>query len=333
MIYIPNSCHDPALNLAGEEHILTGSGIAEPVLFFYVNEPSVIIGRHQNTLDEINAEYVRQNNIRIVRRLSGGGAVYHDLGNLNYSLIRPGDPRASSDFSELLIPILNAMHSLGLDAELNGRNDMTLRGAKFSGNASYHNRFGSVIHGTLLYDSDLDVLTKVLMPHPEKFLAKGISSVRSRVCCIKDVLPGINSIESLEQAIVSHFSDSYSLQSYRFTDEDRERILKIADRRYLNDQWNYGESPAYTIRRYLHQPSGWIDFRADVRDGKIQSARFFGDYFCSAEISELESSLSGVRWDAKCLLRSLSEDHWHLYFPDYPAESFVCEIFRQSADG
>lgn len=327
MITIPNSGHDPALNLAMEEYILTASGITEPVLFFYVNAPSIIIGRHQNTVEEINTDFVREHHIRIVRRCSGGGAVYHDLGNLNYSLIRPGDPKTTGDFSVLLTPILTALHDLGLPAELGGRNDLLLDGAKFSGNAYYHNRHGSVTHGTLLFDSDLSILSQCLRPNPEKLSSKGIRSVRSRVCCIKDALPGIRDVEELRTAITKRFSVTEQLTTRNFTEEDLAIIEGIANMRYRNDRWNYGESPAYTIRKQIRQPGGWIDFRADVRDNVIRSARFFGDFFSPGEIDELEASLTEISWDPQILSERLRQQNWSGCFPDLTIEAFIQSVF------
>lgn len=326
MISIPNTNNDPALNLAMEEYILTGMGLSEPVLFFYVNSSSIIIGRHQNTIDEIDLEFVREHDIQIVRRCSGGGAVYHDLGNLNYSLIRPGDIKASSDFSDLLDPILGALHALGLPAERSGRNDLTIDGMKFSGNAYYHNRHGSVIHGTLLFDSDLSMLSKSLRPQPEKLSAKGISSVRSRVTCLKPYLPQINNIRELESAILRYFEKNSDITTRIFSKSDELEIQKLADSRYRNDAWTYGESPSFNIRRLINQPGGWIDFRADVRDGTISYARFFGDYFTSGETGELEAAIAGIPWSKERLTSALQKAGWQQFFPELPLESFISQI-------
>ncbi len=329
MIYIPNVCHDAALNLAKEEYILSSGAFRDEVLFFYINAPSVIIGRHQNTVDEINSEFVREHDIQVVRRCSGGGAVYHDLGNLNYSLITPGLPKAA-DFSALLKPILAALHEIGLPAELNGRNDLTLNGAKFSGNAYYRTNRGSVIHGTLLFDSDLDMLTKVLKPHPEKLSSKGVQSVRSRVCLIKNELPDVKNTEELESAIVRHFNTAAPLEVKELTDPDMQAVKALAEKRYYDPQWNYGESPAFTLRRTFRYPGGWIDFRADVREGIVHSIRFFGDFFCSYEICELENSLSGTAWERNSTYTQLAAAGWDRYFPGFPLSTFIESVFGSS---
>lgn len=332
MIYIPNDNHDPALNLAMEEYILSASGIEEPVLFFYINDPSVIIGRHQNTLDEINKDFTEKNGIKVVRRCSGGGAVYHDRGNLNYSLIRPGDQKASGDFSILLQPILEALHKMGLPAELGGRNDLLINGSKFSGNAYYHNRFGSVTHGTLLYDSDLKVLSQALKPDPHKLQSKGISSVRSRVCCIKNALPELKNIEELRSAIICHFSDQDNFSTRNFDIYDIQKIETIANSRYRSDLWNIGKSPAYTIRLLTRQSSGQIDFRADVRQDSVNNVRFFGDFFCSDEISELENKLRGIHWDSQSISNAFKSADWEKFFPEYPLNTFISQLFSMTTD-
>ncbi len=324
MIYVPNPNHDPALNLAQEEYLLSRAGIRDEILYFYVNDPSIIIGRHQNTAEEIDADYVRANHIRVVRRLSGGGAVYHDRGNLNFSLITPGDPQASADFSRCLNPILSALRGLGLAAELSGRNDLTLNGAKFSGNAYYHTRAGSVIHGTLLYNTDLDVLTKALRPRPEKLSSKGIKSARSRVTNIKDALPAISGVEELESAIVQHFFPNGPV-TRTFSASEMNEIETIADSRYRSALWNLGESPAYNIRRCFRTDCGWIDFRADVRAGTLRRARFFGDFFTAGDTADLEAALEEIPWCSESLHKALTG--WERVFPSFDLEAFLTALF------
>ena len=329
MLIFPNTNHDPALNLAMEEYILSGMELDKPVLFFYINAPSIIIGRHQNTADEIALDFVRENAIQIVRRCSGGGAVYHDLGNLNYSLIRPGDTKASSDFSVLLTPILNALHSLGLAAEKSGRNDLTVNGAKFSGNAYYHNKYGSVLHGTLLYDSDLSVLSRALRPDAEKLLSKGVRSVRSRVTCIKPYLTGVHSTEELRSAITDYFGKTNSLTTRNFSDIDLYKIEELAEKRYRSNSWTYGESPAFDHRCRIRHAGGSVDFRAEVRETIINKASFFGDFFCTGDINDLENAVTGIHWLPDELTARLAGSNWQQYFPTLPLRDFISAVFSQ----
>lgn len=328
MRYIPNQNHDPALNLAMEEYILCSSGIQDPVLFFYINDPSVIIGRHQNTMDEIRREFVDAHHIRVVRRLSGGGAVYHDHGTLNFSFIQPGCTAASGDFKVFTAPIIQALHTLGADVTLSGRNDLVLNGFKISGNAYYHNAWGCVCHGTLLFDTDLSVLSQALQPRPEKMLARGIQSVRSRVCNLRPFLPGIVDTEALKGAILSFLcQQDQEFQQQEFTVADRGKFTALARQRYCTDEWNYGKSPAYTLRKTVHKNFGWMDIRLDIREGSIHDLRLLGDFFCDGETAEIEKELCGSLWQADVLRENLKKTKWESCFPTFPPEEFIDLLF------
>lgn len=193
MIFVPNENNDPRVNLAIETYLLTEMPLDEPILLFYINEPSIIIGRNQNTIEEINKEYVDEHGIHVVRRLSGGGAVYHDHGNLNFSFIMPDDGNSFRDFAKVTQPIIQALHDLGVEgAELKGRNDLVINDMKFSGNAMYATNGRMFAHGTLMFDSDIDEVVNTLKVRKDKIESKGIKSVRSRVTNIKPFLLKIN---------------------------------------------------------------------------------------------------------------------------------------------
>ena len=190
MIFVPNENHDPRINLAIEQYLLQEIPLDEPILLFYINEPSIIIGRNQNTLEEINRDYVEENGIHVVRRLSGGGAVYHDFGNLNFSFIMPDDGDSFRDFAKVTQPIIQALHELGVaGAELKGRNDLVIDGMKFSGNAMYATNGRMFAHGTIMFDSDINEVVNALKVKKDKIESKGIKSIRSRVTNIKPFLP------------------------------------------------------------------------------------------------------------------------------------------------
>ncbi len=190
MIFVPNENHDPRINLAIEQYLLQEMPLDEPILLFYINEPSIIIGRNQNTLEEINRDYVEENGIHVVRRLSGGGAVYHDFGNLNFSFIMPDDGDSFRDFAKVTQPIIQALHELGVaGAELKGRNDLVIDGMKFSGNAMYATNGRMFAHGTIMFDSDINEVVNALKVKKDKIESKGIKSIRSRVTNIKPFLP------------------------------------------------------------------------------------------------------------------------------------------------
>ena len=328
MIYIPNNAHDPALNLAQEEFLLCNANLKEDVLFFYINRPSVIIGKHQNTEEEIDRDYVKAHSIPVVRRLSGGGAVYHDFGDLNFSFIHPNDrDAATADFSEFTAPIVNALNELGVPVTLGGRNDLLLDGMKVSGCAYYHNLHGSVCHGTLLFDTDLDALGKALLPKPGKSENKGVPSVPSHVCNLKPYLKGIETAEALRDAILKIIGGLVSLDVKELKAEDLALCEDIANLRYRREDWNYGKSPAYNFRKTVKQPSGTIDFRADIRDGKVHSARFFGDFFCVGNIRFLEMGLEDADWTKEAVEAALIEYSWSKYFPEYFLDDFLKVLF------
>ena len=188
MIYIENTCTDPAYNLAFEEYVFTQMRFDEPVLLLWRNAQAVIVGRYQNTLEEIDEQYVKEHGIRVVRRDTGGGAVYHDLGNLNYSFIIPEVDRMKVDFRTFTAPVVKALQAAGIHAEQSGRNDILADGKKFSGNAQHFSRGRLLHHGTLMFDVDMETVAAALRVKPGKFRSKATKSVRSRVTNLKPLL-------------------------------------------------------------------------------------------------------------------------------------------------
>ena len=196
MLFIDNKgIIDPRINLAIEEYALKHLDINESYLLFYINKPSIIIGKNQNTIEEVNQDYVEENDITVVRRLSGGGAVYHDLGNLNFSFITKDDGDSFHNFKKFTEPVVKALGKLGIQAELSGRNDIMAEGKKISGNAMFATRGRMFSHGTLLFNSEMDHIVSALKVKKEKIESKGIKSVRSRVGNIADFLKEPMTIE------------------------------------------------------------------------------------------------------------------------------------------
>src|SRR5690625_4956285 len=179
---------DPRINLALEEYMLENFGEKDTYLLFYVNEPSIIIGRNQNTVEEINTEYVDKKDIKVVRRLSGGGAVYHDLENLNFSFITKDDGDSFHNFAKFTKPLVDVLNELGVPAKLEGRNDLVVEGRKISGNAMYSTKGRMFSHGTLMLDSEIEEVVKALNVNKAKIESKGIKSIRSRVANISEFL-------------------------------------------------------------------------------------------------------------------------------------------------
>jgi lipoate-protein ligase A len=299
MLFVNNQNeHDPAVNLAFEEYMLRKAELKEDLLLFYINEPSIIIGRHQNTLEEINRAYVEEHGIHVVRRLSGGGAVYHDLGNLNFSFITNYQPENFKNFMKFTEPVIRALAKLGVSAELSGRNDILIDDRKVSGNAQYISNGRMVSHGTLLLNSDLSHVSDALHVHENKIASKGIKSVRSRVANISEFLSSPMDIESFRDHLLkTYFEGVPKIPEFPLSTQDWELIHTLASERYRSWEWTYGHSPDFNIEKRQRFPGGEIDARLDVKQGMIQAAKFYGDFFSENEPEEIEKLLAGIRYE------------------------------------
>ena len=324
MLFVDNhNEHDPALNLALEEYVLRQARTEDDLLLFYINAPSIIIGRHQNTLEEINRDHVAQHGIHVVRRLSGGGAVYHDLGNLNFSFITTSGPENFRNFRKFTEPVIQALHKLGVPAELSGRNDILVDGRKVSGNAQYVAKNRMVSHGTLLFNSDLAHVSEALNVSAGKITSKGIKSVRSRVANISEFLDRPMDIEAFRQHLLaSYFADSPTPPQYPLGAEDWAAVEQLANERYRSWEWTYGRSPDFNVEKRQRFPGGEIDARLDIQHGVIQAVKFYGDYFAEGEPAELELLLTGVRYTRDDILRALQDVDIARYFSGLDLKTF-----------
>jgi len=325
MLFVDNlDEHDPAVNLALEEYMLRQSDLHEDLLLFYINEPSIIIGRHQNTLEEINRDYVEEHNIHVVRRLSGGGAVYHDLGNLNFSFITDYQTENFQNFRKFTEPVVRALATLGVKAELTGRNDIQIDERKVSGNAQYISRGRMVSHGTLLFNSDLSHVSDALNVHAGKMASKGIKSVRSRVANISEFLKEPMDIEAFKDHVLkTYFQGVMDVPRVPLSAEDWAAVRKLAEERYRSWDWTYGTSPDFNIEKRQRFAGGEIDARLDVKKGVIQSAKFYGDYFAELEPDGVEKKLLGVKYEREEIKRALDGVDLERFFPGQSAESFA----------
>lgn len=284
---------DPYFNLAAEEYVM--DHFDRDVFMLWRNAPAIIVGRHQNTLAEINVDFVREHDIPVVRRLSGGGAVFHDLGNLNFTFIAKGDPNIHVDFRRFTRPILDALQGLGIDAQFEGRNDLTIDGRKFSGNAEYVHRGRILHHGTLLFSAEMADVAAALRPDPAKFTDKAVKSIRSRVTNISEHLPRPMTVLEFRDLLMRYVMDETpGATLYSFTEDDRRAIEQLRDDKYATWEWNYGHSPPYNYRKRVRTAGGTIEAALEVDEGVIRSARFYGDYFTRRDPAEVAAALAGA---------------------------------------
>ncbi|MBE6225317.1 MAG: lipoate--protein ligase [Bacteroidales bacterium] len=324
MLYINDTCTDPYWNLAAEEYLL--KSIDEPVFRLWRNSNSIIIGHYQNALAEINIQYIKDNGIKVVRRLTGGGAVFHDLGNLNFTFIeerKPGED-TSAMFRRFTAPIIEALNSIGIRAYIEGRNDLLIDGKKFSGNAICIHKNRILQHGTLLFEASMDKLGAALKSRPEKFIGKAVQSNRSRVTNIKEhLLPGnpygITDITSFEAFLSEFICNRYpNIERYTFSGEDNNAIGKLCAEKYSQDNWNFGSSPSYSFSRTVKFPGGLVELYMNVEKGKISDLKIMGDYFFTLPTDEFCKKIIGTEHTHDEISKRLSEIDNHIKTQENP---------------
>lgn len=332
MYYYNMETEDIGYNLATEQYLMNNKDFDEPILLFYYQKPCIIVGRNQNTLEEINQDYVAEHNIQVTRRLSGGGAVYDDLGNVSFSFVVNRDDDRFGDFKSFTKPIVDALKSMGAKSiEVSGRNDILVNGKKFSGNAMYVKDGKMFSHGTLMYDVDQSVIAHALNVPKDKIESKGIKSVRSRVTNLKPYLD-----PKYQDLSIAEFRDTilrkvYGVddlkevadKAYHLTDNDKKAIQKLYDNYYNNWDWVYGTSPEFTVKKREHFASGTIDARILVEKGRIEKVTFFGDFFGEKDAKELATLLEGVRYDQPSLRETLASVNVGDYFAGITLDEFV----------
>ena len=334
MYFVDNgNNYDASLNIALETYLVENRLVAEPILLFYINDPSIIVGRNQNTIEEVNQAYVEEKGIRVVRRMSGGGAVYHDRGNFSFCFIKDDDG-SFRDFASFTQPVIEALHKMGAKgAELKGRNDLLIDDKKFSGNAMYAKNGRMTAHGTILFDANLDEVTKALKPRKEKFESKGIKSVRSRVTNIKPYVS-----PEYQKLTTEEFRDLLLLEIFgvesrdqvkelKLTEADWAKVREIQAERFGNWDWNYGQSPAFAIQMSQKFPFGFVDFRFNVEQGVIKEVKVYGDFFGLGDISDVEDALVGVRFEREAVNQVFENLDFNKYFGRVTAEEILTLIF------
>ena len=327
MLFVDNEeTTNPRLNLAIEEHLLRNVQSQEPLLLFYINAPSVIIGRNQNSIEEIDPEFVRAHNIHVVRRLSGGGAVYHDLGNLNFSFITQGK-QDLHNFEKFTQPVIKVLDSLGVTAVLQGKSDIFVDGKKISGNAQYASAGRMFSHGTILFNTNLENMLRAINPRQVEIESHAVQSIRSFVTNVRDYLSEEMDIVQLRQALLIGIFGSGEVPTYQLTDADWEQIREIATQRYMTWDWNYGRSPAFDVQKSEKLPIGKLDARIAVEKGRIQAIKIYGDFSGERDVAELEMRLTGLRYESGALAEALADVDLTPYFGSLERDTFLNLLF------
>ncbi|MDG5766557.1 lipoate--protein ligase [Balneolales bacterium ANBcel1] len=289
---------DPAFNLALEEYALRNLRQDRDYLLLYRNSPSVIVGRNQNILEEVDDFYVRKTGVQVLRRLSGGGAVYHDPGNLNFSFITKYEQSRLHNFRFFNEPLVKVLRSLGVPAEMNDRNDILAGGRKISGNAQFSSRGRMVSHGTLLFNADLVEVDRTLTGRMRNITSRSHKSVRSNVANITEFLPAPMDIHTFRQRLLEGLvMDGISIRRYGLSESDLREIHEIRETKYLSWEWNRGRSPKFQVSRNGRTAAGPYTVHLQVNKGNITEVTFTMDSQQENRLSQIGKILSGIRYE------------------------------------
>lgn len=319
---------DPTYNLALEEYLLTHHMEGE-ILLLWQNANTIVIGRNQNTEEEINRAFVEEHGVTVVRRTTGGGAVYHDLGNLNYSFIQDVDDPEKMSIAVLAVPVVKALATMGVEAEVSGRNDILVDGKKISGVAQrmYKNRI--LHHGTLLYASDPDMVAGALQVRQDKFISKSAKSVRARIGNIQDYVQDKSmNLEVFRGRLIDALTESRDVRPIVLTPEEEAEVEKLQIEKYQSWDWTYGKSPAYTLHSAARFSGGRLEVKADIQNGTIQGIQFIGDFLAVMEIDPAQDALKGVRFERNDVQKALEALPIEKIFGEVDLDNILTLLFE-----
>lgn len=326
------STRDPALNLAIEEYALRNLDSSESYLLIYINEPSVIIGRNQNLYEEINYAFIKKQNIPVYRRISGGGAVYHDPGNINFSFITDYDTQRLNNYTEFNQPIIQALNALGIEAFMDDRNAIRVNDFKISGNAQFSASGRMFSHGTLLFNADLERLKKSLEPNMPDIHSSAHKSVRSEIINICDLLDHPMSLTEFKTYLLEQISrdPSFSMDSTIFDEKAWKEIQRIKENRYDRWTWNAGKSPRFSLQKQLEFEEGMIDLALEVKKGYINWISLDSDYASGPFLHAIQQALVHCRFTPEDIQQSLDNAITFDEQTQFP-KHFVSALFQTSA--
>lgn len=323
MLCIFNNSNDAYFNMAVEEYVF--SHFTDDIFMLWRNEPAIIVGLFQNSLAEINIDYVKEKNIKVVRRLTGGGAVFHDLQNLNFTFV---ESNSKGNFRTFTQPIIEVLNNLGVDARFEGRNDLMIDGRKFSGNAQCVSNGRMLHHGTLLFDTAMTDMSNALKVNPLKFEDKAVKSVRKRVTNISEHLKSPMTVLQFADLIMKHIMETKeNCQIYEFTEEDFAAIRKLRDEKYSTWEWNFGHSPKYSFSKMIRTAGGNIELHMNIVKGIISDLKIYGDFFAKCDVGGFEKQLIGVRHEKDAVSDLLLKVNPEDYFMGINSEDILNLMF------
>lgn len=325
MLVVDLKTTDPYVNLATEEYLLYHR--KEDFFMLWQNEPCIVVGRNQNTLAEINHDYVTEQAIPVVRRLTGGGAVFHDLGNLNYTFIEADAKDKFGNYAVFATPVLQVLQDLGVPATVSGRNDLLVDGKKICGNAQtmFHGRM--MHHGCILFSGNIDHLTAALKVNPLKIQSKGIQSVRSRVTNIAEHLSNSITVTEFRRLLLERMLSQEGNALYELTPEDREAIDKLYQEKYSTYEWNFGFKKDYSFHKDTLFSAGLVTVSMNIQEDQIAALSVKGDFFGMADVAEFESAMIGTAYEPTAVLHRLQTLDFSSYFAGISPEEFCKALF------
>lgn len=327
MIYIETNSTDAAYNFACEAFCMEKFKGYPPIMLIWQADNWVMLGRYQIAQAEINERVVKKLGANIVRRTTGGGTIYTDLGNLLYTFILPVNNLADIDFSIVCKPVVTALNKMGINAELKGRNDILIDGKKISGNAQTIE--GNILcsHGSLLYDANLDVLQDLLIVDEAKIKSKGIASIRSRVTNISEHIPGSYSIYEFWHRLKGVLFEEENVTFYQFTREDIEEIERIRAEKFATWEWNFGSAPKFNYQNEIRFSMGKVSVSLDINGGNIANCKINGDFLGLIPVESLEQILIGTPYQYDDISSKLDKVDFNLYFRGISQEQFLNCVF------
>ncbi|NLC73266.1 MAG: lipoate--protein ligase [Ruminococcaceae bacterium] len=326
--YLETGSFDPAINLATEEFVLENRRSGD-WLMLWQNDNTVVIGLNQNTVEEINPDFIEKHGTTVIRRNTGGGAVYHDLGNLNYSFFSDLGDAEELTMERFTLPVCTALKKMGVNAETSGRNDIIVEGKKVSGVAQRISGNRILHHGTLLFNSDTDLIAGALRVDSAKFKSKSSKSVKSRVANIVDFLPAPLTISEFKQKLLAALAGQGLVREV-LADEEKQIVSSLADSKYRSFDWNYGRSPVCSLSCKKRFDCGTLEIKLSIDRTVISDLAFFGDFLAAEPCTPVKDALIGVPFERNAVTSAIANSFRQQMFGNISANEIIEIIFGES---